>query len=114
MAATLSGLLRVLCASAFCLAATSAFANTNQEFAAQLRAHRSEMAHNESAVAEAARLCTGLPPSRAIEEPKCVAWSLHLRALSEKKRTETCAAGDSSAITHITRCLLGGLAGSAA
>ena len=114
MAATLSESMRILCASAFCMAATSAFANTNQQFAAQVRAHRSEMAHNESAVAEAAVLCTDLPPSRAMEEPRCVAWRLHVRALSDKARTETCGAGEASAITHITRCLLGGLAGSAA
>lgn len=114
MVATSSGLLRVLYASALCMAANSAFANTNEQFAAQVRAHRSAMAHNESAVGEAAQLCAPLPPSRAMDEPKCVAWRLHIRALSDKRRTETCDTSELPAISHIRRCFLAGLTDSAA
>jgi len=95
------------------MAAGAAFASTNPQFAAQVRAHRSEMAHNPSAVGEAARLCATLPPSRALDEPRCVAWRLHVRALSDKERTENCDSDERSAIGHIARCVLGGLAGSA-
>jgi hypothetical protein len=108
------GLLRVLCLSAVCVAANSAFASTNEQFASQVRAHRHAMAHSEAAVGEAAVLCTGLAPGRAMDTPVCVAWRLHLRALSDKERTEACDAPESTAITHIRRCFLGGLAGSAA
>jgi len=114
MGSTSSGLLRVLYASAFCMAAGSAIANTNPQFAAQVRAHRSAMAHDESAVGQAAQLCASPPPSRAIDEPRCVAWRLHMRALSDKERTESCDTSELSAIGHIKRCLLGGLTGSAA
>ena len=114
MVATWSGLLRVLYASALCMAASSALANTSQQFAAQVRAHLSAMAHNESAVGDAAQLCVVLPPSRAMDEPKCVAWHLHLRALSDKERTQSCDASELSAVSHIRRCFLGALAGTAA
>jgi hypothetical protein len=96
------------------MAASSAVANTNQQFAAQVRAHRSAMAHSQSAVGEAAQLCTALPPSRAMDEPKCVAWRLHVRALSDKDRTEVCDTSELSGISHFRRCFLGGLTGSAA
>jgi hypothetical protein len=114
MLATSSGLPRVLYASVICMASNAALANTNQEFAAQVRAHRGAMAHNASAVGEAARLCAGLPAGRAMDEPKCVAWRLHMRALSEKERAETCDTGELSALGHIRRCLLGGLTDTAA
>ena len=96
------------------MAVTSAFANTNQQFADQVQSFRHEMAHNDSAVVEAALLCANLAATRAMDEPKCVAWRLHVRALSDKARTETCGGGGLSAIGHIQRCVLGGLAGSAA
>ena len=114
MAATSSGLLRALSLSALCAVANSAFATTNDAFASQVRVHRNAMAHSESAVTEAALLCTNLPPSRTMDEPRCVAWRLHLRALSDKERTETCDTAELPAISHIRRCFLGGLAGSAA
>jgi hypothetical protein len=114
MVAPSSGLLRVLIASAFCMAASSAFANTNEQFSAQVRAHRSAMTHDESAVGQAARHCTALAPNRAMDEPQCVAWRLHMRALSDKERTETCDTSELSAITLIRRCFLGSLTGSAA
>lgn len=113
MLATLPRLLRVVPAAVLCMAATSAFANANPQFAAQVRAHRADMARNESVVAQAALLCTSLPPDREMQEPKCVAFRLHMRALSAKDRQESCETADSS-IPHIARCLLGGLAGSAA
>ncbi len=114
MVATSSGLLRALYASALCMAANSAFASTNQQFSDQVRVHRSAMAQSESAVGVATRLCGALSPSRAMDEPKCVAWRLHMRALSDRKRAETCDTSELSAITHIRRCLLGGLPDSAA
>ena len=114
MTTTSSGLPRVLCLLAVSAAANSAFANTNDQFASQVRAHRNTMAQNESAVGEAAVLCSSLPPSRAMDEPKCVAWRLHLRALSDKQRTEACDSPEWTTIVHIRRCFLGGLAGSAA
>ena len=114
MIAISSGLLRVLCSLTVCAAANSALASTNDQFASQVRAHRHTMAHSESAVGEAALLCTSLPTSRAMDEPRCVAWRLHLRALSDKERTETCDRPELSPITHIGRCFLGGLADSAA
>jgi hypothetical protein len=114
MVATSSGLLRVLYALALCMAANSTFANTSQDFAVQVRGHRNAMMHNEVAVGDAARLCTTLPASRAMDDPRCVAWRLHIRALSDKERTETCDIGETSAIRSIRRCFLDGLAGSAA
>src|SRR5262245_61271256 len=114
MTATSSGLLRVLCVLAVGAATDAALASTNDQFASQVRAHRNTMVHSESAVGEAALLCTNLPPSRAMDEPRCVAWRLHLRALSDKERTEICDGPALSTITHIRRCFLGGLAGSAA
>jgi hypothetical protein len=114
MVATSSGLLRVLVALALCTAAGSTLANTNPEFAIQLRAHRIAMMHSEAAVVEAAVHCTALPPSRAMDEPRCVAWRLHLRALADRQREETCDSAEMSAISSIRRCFLGGLAGSAA
>jgi hypothetical protein len=114
MTATSSGLLRVVCLLAVCAAADSASANTNDAFASQVRAHRNAMVHSESAVGEAALLCTNLPSSRAMNEPRCVAWRLHLRALSDRERNEACDTTELPAISHIGRCFLGGLADSAA
>jgi hypothetical protein len=114
MVATSSGLLRVLYALALCMAAHSTFANTNHEFASQVRAHRNAMMHNEAAVGSAAQLCAALAPSRAMDEPRCVAWRLHMRALSDKERTNACDTGEMSAVSSIRRCFLGGLSGSAA
>src|SRR5262245_54463200 len=114
MVATSSRWLRTLCATALCMAAHAAWANTNEQFAAQVRAHRQTMAQNPSAVGEAALQCTQLAPHRAMDEPRCVAWRLHVRALSEKQRAETCDTAELSAINHLRRCLLGGLPGSAA
>jgi hypothetical protein len=104
---------RVILAVVLCMAAVSAFANANQEFAAEVRAHRAEMAHNESVVAQAAQLCASLPANREMEEPRCVAVRLHLRALAARDRHDLCETG-SYTIGRMARCLLGGLAGSAA
>jgi len=114
MVATNSPVLRVLMVLALGMAAQSAFASTNEQFAAQVRAHRAAMAHDQSAVKDAAALCAGLPPARAMDEPKCVAWHLHVRGLSDKERSDTCDTHGLPAISHIRRCLLDGLAGSAA
>ena len=105
--------LRVLLAAVLCMAAASAFANANQEFAAEVRAQRAEMARNESVVAQAALLCADLPSSREMEEPRCVAFRLHMRALAARDRHDLCGTGNST-IGRMARCLLGGLAGSAA
>ena len=113
MLATFPKLLPVVYAAVLCVAGTSAFANSSPQFAAQVRAHRAEMARSPSVVAEAALLCTSLPPDREMQEPTCVAFRLHLRALAAKDRQESCDTGHST-IPHIARCLLGGLAGSAA
>jgi len=110
---TLPRLLRVLQAAVLSMAATSAFANSSQDFGAQVRTHRAEMARNTSAVTEAAVLCTNLPLGHEMREPKCVALRLHMRALAAKDRHESCDIGDTT-ITHIARCVLGGLPGSAA
>lgn len=112
MFATSPRSLRVLLAAVLCMAASSAFANANQEFAAELRAHRADMARSESAVAQAAELCAALPSNREMDEPRCVALLLHLRALAARDRHDLCSTSDS--ITRMARCLLGGLAGSAA
>ena len=114
MVATSTGLRRALYASALCMAANSALASTHQQFSDQVRVHRSAMAQSESAVGEAAQLCIALSPSRAMDEPRCVALRLHLRALSDRKRAQACDTSELSAITHITRCFLGGLPDSAA
>jgi hypothetical protein len=53
---------------------------SNQEFSAQVRAWRGQLAAAESVVGQAALLCTNLPAHRAVEEPQCVALRLHLRA----------------------------------
>jgi hypothetical protein len=113
MLATLPRLLRVVYAAVLCMAGTSVFANASPQFAAQVRAHRADMARNASVVAETAQLCTSLPSDREMQEPKCVALRLHMRALAAKHRQESCDTGDST-IPHIARCLLGGLTGSAA
>lgn len=113
MLATSPRVLRVVSAAVLCVAATSAFANASPEFATQVRAHRADMARSELVVAQAARLCSALSSDREMQEPRCVALRLHMRALATKDRHESCEMGDSS-ITHIARCLLGGLAGSAA
>jgi hypothetical protein len=114
MVATSLGLIRIVYASALCVAASAAVANTNPQFSAQVRGHRSTMAQSESAVGEATRLCATLSASRAMDEPRCVALRLHLRTLSDRKRTETCDTSELSAIAHIRRCFLGGLPDSAA
>jgi len=113
MLASLPRLLRVVPVAVLCVATASAFATSSRDFAAQVDAHRAEMARNGAVVAQTALLCGNLPSDRAMEEPKCVALHLHMRALAAKERHGSCGAGDST-ITQVARCLLGGLAGSAA
>ena len=114
MVAAKSEALRVLVAAACWAAGHSAVASTNEQFAAQVRAHRIAMAQDPSAVRDAAAWCAGLPPGRAMDDPRCVAWHLHVRAQSDQERSDACETGGLPAISHIRRCLLDGLAGSAA
>jgi hypothetical protein len=111
MLAPSSALSRFLFASALCVAGGAAFASTNEQFASQVQAHRSAMARSESVVTDTARFCSGLPTARAMDEAKCVAWRLHVR---DKERTNACENTELLDMSQLRRCLLGGLAGSAA
>lgn len=62
------------------IGAAQAVPVSNQDFAAQVRAWRGQLAASESALGQVALLCNNLPAHRAVEEPQCVALRLHLRA----------------------------------
>lgn len=100
----------LLCAAA--IGSGAAMASTNPQFSAQVQAHREALARSAAVAADTARLCAGLDARLAMDEPRCVAWRLHQRSRSD--RAAACEADEGPFVTRIARCLLHGLAGSAA
>jgi hypothetical protein len=92
--------------------AAQAVPMSNQDFAAQVRAWRGQMAASESVLGQAALLCTNLPSHRAVEEPQCVALRLHLRSRAQAQAQVQGAPGaGAETLSGCARSALSGMLG---